>query len=121
MTQVFLDCCRVAYQQSGTRGVLQLWIPTLGDLVTNSIAEHISMLIPRLRRHKVLFHAPRWLVLHRQGGSMLHIANGDSVGGTLRHKGLPGTIVPWKDVLHDRPTQAGLSLRQMRQPVAPFL
>src|SRR5437870_477985 len=75
MTQVFLDCCRVAYQQSGTRGVLQLWIPTLGDLVTNAIAEHISMLIPRLRRHKVLFHAPRRLVLHRQGGPMLHIAN----------------------------------------------
>ncbi|TMF45053.1 MAG: DUF1835 domain-containing protein [Chloroflexi bacterium] len=121
MTQVFLDCCRVAYQQSGTRGVLQLWIPTLGDLVTNAIAEHISMLIPRLRRHKVLFHAPRRLVLHRQGGPMLHIANGDSVGGTLRHTGLPGTIVTWKDILHEGPTPAGLSLGQMSQLRAQFL
>src|SRR5438045_7489971 len=113
MTQVFLDCCRVAYQQSGTRGVLQLWIPTLGDLVTNAIAEHISTLIPRLRRHKVLFHAPRRLVFHRQGGPMLHIANGDSVGGTLRHTGLPGAIVTWKDILHEGRTPAGLWLGQM--------
>src|SRR5207248_3716397 len=51
MTQVFLDCCRVASQQSGTRGVLQLWIRMLGDLVSNAIAEHISTLIQRLRRH----------------------------------------------------------------------
>src|SRR5437868_270998 len=83
MTQVFLDCCRVAYQQSGTRGVLQLWIPTLGDLVRNVIAEHSSMLIQKLRRLKALFHAPR-LAFQRQGGHMLHITNGDSVGGTLR-------------------------------------
>src|SRR5205823_3832174 len=82
MTQVFLDCCRAAYQQSGTRGVLQLWIPTLGDLVRNTIAEHVSMLIQRLRRHKALFHTQGWLVLQRQGGRMLHITNGDSVGGT---------------------------------------
>src|SRR5205085_2598668 len=32
MTQVFLDCCRAAYQQSGTRGVLQVWIPSLGQM-----------------------------------------------------------------------------------------
>src|SRR5437667_5448566 len=76
MTQVFLDCCRVAYQQSGTRGVLHLWIPTLGDLVSNAIAEHVSMLIPRLRRLKALLHAPR-LVFQRQGEHMLHITNGD--------------------------------------------
>src|SRR5437660_12656901 len=71
MTQVFLDCCRVAYEQSGTRGVLQVWIPTLGDLVTNAIAEHISMLIPRLREHKVLFHAPRRRELHIPEDPML--------------------------------------------------
>src|SRR5689334_116093 len=39
MAQVFRDCCRTAYQRSGTGGVLQLWIPTLGDLVRNAVAE----------------------------------------------------------------------------------
>ncbi len=121
MTQVFLDCCRVAYQQSGTRGVLHLWIVTLGDLISNAIAEHVSMLIPRLRRHKALFHAPRRLVFHRQGGPMLHITNGDSVGETLRQTGLPGAIITWKDILHEGPTPAGLSLEQMSQLRAQFL
>jgi hypothetical protein len=85
MTQVFLDCCRVAYQQSGNRGVLWLWFSTLGDLVSNAIAEHVSTLMQRLRRHK----AQGWSALQRQGGHMLHITNGDSVGGTLQQTDLP--------------------------------
>jgi hypothetical protein len=117
MTQVFLDCCRVAYQQSGTRGVLQLWVLTLGDLVSNAIAEHVSTLMQRLRRHK----AQGWSALQRQGGHMLHITNGDSVGGTLRQTGLPGDILTWKDILHEGPTPSGLSLEQMSQIRAQFL
>jgi hypothetical protein len=117
MTQVFLDYCRVAYQQSGTRGVLQLWVLTLGDLVSNAIAEHVSTLMQRLRRHK----AQGWSALQRQGGHMLHITNGDSVGGTLRQTGLPGDILTWKDILHEGPTPSGLSLEQMSQIRAQFL
>lgn len=52
---------------------------------------------------------------------MLHITNGDSVGGTLRQTGLPGAIVTWKDMLHEGPTPAGLSLGQMSQLRARFL
>jgi hypothetical protein len=121
MMQVFLDCCRVAYQQSGARGVLQLWIPTLGDLVGNAVAEHVSTFIQGLSRRGALFHAPRRFVLQGQGGHMLHITNGDSVGGTLRHTGLPGAIVTWKDILHEGPTPAGLSLGQMSRLRAQFL
>ena len=52
---------------------------------------------------------------------MLHITNGDSVGDTLRQTGLPGAIVTWKDILHEGPTPAGLSLGQMSQLRARFL
>ena len=52
---------------------------------------------------------------------MLHITNGDSVGGTLRQTGLSGAIVIWKDILHEGPTPAGLSLGQMSQLRARFL
>src|SRR3954464_15861741 len=76
MTQVFLDCCRVSYQQSGTGGVLRLWISTLVDLVTNAVAEHVSTIIQRLRTRKAFFNVQVSLRL-RQGGNMLHITNGD--------------------------------------------
>lgn len=120
MTQVFLDCCRVAYQQSGTGGVLRLWISTLADLVTNAIAEHVSTIMQRLRIRKAFFNVQMSLRL-RQGGNMLHITNGDSAGGTLRQTGLPGDILTWKDILHEGPTPAGLSLEQMSKIRAQFL
>ena len=60
MTQVFLDCCRAAYKESGSWGVVRLWLPTLVDLVTNAIAEHISTLIQRLRTRTVLFNVHGW-------------------------------------------------------------
>jgi hypothetical protein len=103
MTQVFLDCCRAAYEKSGARGVVRIWLPTLVDLVTNAIAEHISTLMQRLRTRTVLFNAQGWPALKGQGGNMLHITNGDSVGGTLRQTGLPGDILAWKDILHEGP------------------
>lgn len=52
---------------------------------------------------------------------MLHITNGDSVGGTLRQTDLPGDILTWKDILHEGPTPAGLSLEQMSKIRAQFL
>jgi hypothetical protein len=121
MTQVFLDCCRVAYQQNGTIGVLRLWTPTLGDLVTNAIAEHISTVMHRLRAQKALFNVQLWPTLQGQGGYMLHITNGDSVGGTLQQTGLTGDILTWKDILHEGPTPPGLSLEQMSKIRAQFI
>ena len=52
---------------------------------------------------------------------MLHITNGDSVGMTLHQTGLPGDILAWRDILHEGPTPAGLSLEQMSQVRAQFL
>src|SRR5438105_304644 len=121
MTQVFLDCCRIAYRRSGNRGVLRSWLSAMGDLVGNAIAEHVSTLRERPRIGTALRHAPRQFVLQSQGGRMLHITNGDSVGGTLRQTGLPGDILTWKDILHEGPTPPGLSLEQMSKIRAQFL
>ncbi len=48
---------------------------------------------------------------------LLHILNGESTAGTLRHSSMPGTFVPYADALHDGPVPAGLDdepLREMR-------
>ncbi len=121
MTQVFLDCCRAAYRQGGARAVLRLWLPALGDLIANAIAEHFSTLVQQLRGQTALFNPRALPILRRQGGTMLHITNGDSVGITLRQTDLPGDILAWRDILHEGPTPAGLSLEQMSQLRAQFL
>lgn len=35
-----------------------------------------------------------------------HVTNGDIAAGCLRALGLPGTVIPWRDVLHDGPVPA---------------
>ena len=50
---------------------------------------------------------------------MLHITNGTSVG--IAQTGLAGDVLAWKDVLHEGPTPAGLSLGQMTEIRAHFL
>ncbi len=52
---------------------------------------------------------------------MLHITNGDSAAEILKATGLPGTILAWRDILHEGPTPAGLSLEQMSQVRARFI
>ena len=42
MAQVFRDCCRDAYRHNGALGVIWLWAPTLFDLVTTALDEHMS-------------------------------------------------------------------------------
>ena len=49
----------------------------------------------------------------------LHITNGDSV--ELRDTGLPDEVLTWKDVLHEGPVPAGLTLEEMRSIRAYFL
>jgi hypothetical protein len=93
MTQVFLDCCRAVFEEGGSWGVVRFWLPTLVDLGTNAIAEHISTLIQRLRTRTVLFNVHGWPAGKGRGGNMLHITNGDRVGETLRQTGLPGDIL----------------------------
>ena len=52
---------------------------------------------------------------------MLHITNGDSTAISLRRSGIPGVFLAWRDVLHDGPVPAGLSLRQLSEVRSRFL
>jgi hypothetical protein len=52
---------------------------------------------------------------------MLHVTNGDMAVGVLRAAELPGTYLPWRDVLHEGPVPAGLSLEQLSRLRAEFI
>jgi Domain of unknown function (DUF1835) len=52
---------------------------------------------------------------------MLHITNGDSTAISLRRSGIPGVFLAWRDVLHDGPVPAGLTLEQLSEVRARFL
>jgi hypothetical protein len=52
---------------------------------------------------------------------MLHVTNGDSAGYGLREAGMRGTILPWRDVLHDGPVPAGLDLAALSEVRADFI
>ncbi|MDH3280013.1 MAG: DUF1835 domain-containing protein [Gammaproteobacteria bacterium] len=43
----------------------------------------------------------------------LHITNGDSAGDLMRLAGLPGEVLPWRDVLHEGPVPAEMSLEDL--------
>jgi hypothetical protein len=51
----------------------------------------------------------------------LNITNGDSAAGTLSEAGIPGKIVPWRDVLHEGPVDASLSLSALSTQRARFI
>ena len=44
---------------------------------------------------------------------MLHITNGDSAADRVRAAGIAGTILPWRDVLHEGPVPGGLPLERL--------
>jgi hypothetical protein len=52
---------------------------------------------------------------------MLHVTNGDSAAETLHRAGMQGEILPWRDVLHDGPVPAGLSLDELSAQRARFI
>ena len=52
---------------------------------------------------------------------MLHITNGDSTVRGLARSGVPGTIFAWRDILHEGPTPAGLTLEQLSRVRARFI
>jgi hypothetical protein len=51
---------------------------------------------------------------------MLHITNGDCAVGVLSQV-VQGTILPWRDVLHEGPVRAGLSLEDLSAERARFI
>ena len=52
---------------------------------------------------------------------MLHITNGDIAADLIRQTGIGGEVLPWRDVLHEGPLPAGLSLEEMSEVRAHFL
>ncbi|MEO8909073.1 MAG: DUF1835 domain-containing protein [Gemmatimonadaceae bacterium] len=51
----------------------------------------------------------------------LNITNGDSAAGTLSEAGIPGKIIPWRDVLHEGPVDTSLSLAALSKQRAKFI
>jgi len=51
----------------------------------------------------------------------LHITNGDSAAELIRAGGVPGDVLPWRDVLHDGPVPGGLSLEALSDVRAGYL
>lgn len=51
----------------------------------------------------------------------LHITNGDSAAGGIRTADPLGDILPWRDVLHEGPVPAGLTLAELSRVRAGFL
>jgi hypothetical protein len=51
----------------------------------------------------------------------MHITNGDAAVDRLRAAGVPGDVIPWRDVLHEGPVPAGLSVAELREVRARFL
>ncbi len=58
MAQVFRDTCRLAYQQSGVPGVMRLWLPAVGDFVSNALAERIQEVLPMTSEPRVVLSDP---------------------------------------------------------------
>ena len=52
---------------------------------------------------------------------MLHITNGDSAAETIKDVVFSGQILAWRDVLHEGPVPANLSLAQLSQVRAEFI
>jgi hypothetical protein len=52
---------------------------------------------------------------------MLHVTNGSIAVSRLHDLGVPGSIIPWDDVLHEGPVRAGLSVDELRHERADFL
>lgn len=52
---------------------------------------------------------------------MLHITNGDSAVQRILQAGIPGEVLPWRDVLHDGPVPAGLTLHELSRVRARFI
>ena len=53
--------------------------------------------------------------------SVLNITNGDSAVEIMQKANIPGVFLPWRDVLHDGPVPADLSLEELSQVRAEFI
>ncbi len=56
-----------------------------------------------------------------EGSAMLHIADGESVAGTLRESGIPGAVSIYGDLMFEGPAPAGLDAESWREARARFI
>ena len=54
-------------------------------------------------------------------GKILNVTNGDSAVNIMKEAGIPGDIVPWRDVLHDGPVPGKLPLKELSDVRAQFI
>jgi len=52
---------------------------------------------------------------------LLNITNGDSTVDIMKQAGVPGILLPWRDILHDGPVPDGLSLEDLSKVRAKFI
>src|SRR5687768_11047360 len=52
---------------------------------------------------------------------MLHITNGDCAVEGIQRSGVPGDVLPWRDVLHEGPVPGGLELSELSALRAGYL
>ena len=53
--------------------------------------------------------------------NILNITNGDSAVAIMEQAGITGTLLPWRDVLHDGPVPKGLTLEELSAVRAEFI
>ena len=53
--------------------------------------------------------------------NILNITNGDSAVKIMKAANIPGVFLPWRDVLHDGPVPAGLTLEKLSEVRANFI
>jgi hypothetical protein len=53
--------------------------------------------------------------------STIHLTNGDSAAAAMRLAGIEGSVLPWRDALHDGPVPAGLALEALSRVRAGFI
>ena len=53
--------------------------------------------------------------------NILNITNGDCAVDVMKEASIPGVFLPWRDVLHDGPVPAGLSLTELSEVRANFI
>ncbi|HTC31484.1 MAG TPA: hypothetical protein VK702_12230 [Candidatus Acidoferrum sp.] len=56
-----------------------------------------------------------------QQAATLHITNGDAVVYLFKKAGVVGTHLPWRDLLHEGPVSAGVTLEQLSRVRAEYL
>ena len=52
---------------------------------------------------------------------MLHVTNGDAAAETIRRTGISGSVLPWRDVLHEGPVPTSVALESLSEIRARFL